>query len=84
VYTAQWPLSATGEVVQHVSESAVSVLILCHFLVNWENLLELIMIGSPWLLGSGVELAPAALPFMQLLGDKAMTLVHALLAAKVD
>jgi len=42
------------------------------------------MIGSPWLLGSGVELAPAALPFMQLLGDKAMTLVHALLAAKVD
>ncbi|PUZ71803.1 hypothetical protein GQ55_2G344100 [Panicum hallii var. hallii] len=54
VYTAQWPLSATGEVAQHVSASPVSVLTLCHFLVNWENLLELIMIGSSWLLGSQV------------------------------
>ena len=63
VYTAQWPLSATGEVVQHVSESAVSVLILCHFLVNWENLLELIMIGSPWLLGSGIVLWKAFCDF---------------------
>jgi len=35
VYMAQWPLSATGEVVQYASSSLMAALIRCHFLTNW-------------------------------------------------
>ncbi|WVZ65760.1 hypothetical protein U9M48_015073 [Paspalum notatum var. saurae] len=89
VYMAQWPLSATDEVVQHVVVSPVSVLTLCHFLANWASLLECIMTDS-WfsgmVLGTWKALnvrvfgTPAILkPIIrgrQLSGDKAMSGNH--------